>query len=229
MFLASDLRNPLAYPAGRKPGFDRRHPLSNGCLASVIPSGANIVNLLSGAVGTVTGGVGSPAILVDGHLGPAIQPVTGQVPSVSIPIGAHLPVTVACFSIINTSSTAMFCGSTAWRFDNTGGHFRMVANSVTAIDSGITISVGVPYFFAASASSSKSSFVIANLLTGTVSGVAGGGSGTPSSDSGFSNTGIAGTSITGQVVGGPAMFAAAFTSLDQLLQWAQRPWDFWYP
>jgi hypothetical protein len=106
-----------------------------------------------------------------------------------------------------------------------------LAVASAAFQAGITLSVGVPYFVVCSFNGSKGSFVTVNVLTGQIYT-------TTTSTARTIGTTTAGAYQIGAIASSgdsplsyihAAMYSAGYLSLQQLLAWAQSPWDFWYP
>lgn len=229
---------PLAYPAGRVPGFDPTHPAAEGCAFSgIAASGGGFINVLNGNPGTQGG---SPSAVIDGNIGRAsLYSGSNDNSNFVVPILSITSCSIAAilrivsisgnnaFIIGNNSTTLVYVASTGV-VDIFG-----IGNSVTA-SSGIALSAGVPYFVAGSVvngSGNPASFVVVNLKTGQIL--------TASATATATSLGSGSPLYIGNrnTLNRPpdASIAAAMISynnylpLPTLLQWAQRPWDFWYP
>jgi hypothetical protein len=109
---------------------------------------------------------------------------------------------------------------------------QLVSAGIGNISSGISLSLNVPYFVAASCTGSTGTtavFVVVNLLTGQTKTATVGGlqnfAGTTTQTLGYDNF------STDYWLGNIAavMVSGSFTPLTQLRSVAQRPWDFWHP
>jgi hypothetical protein len=227
-------RNPLAFPSGMVAGFDPSHPLSKNIRFSGIASDGNFFNLLSNKPGTV---VGAPSANIDAILG-SNATFTNSTDAANFSGQSTVNdgnVTICCIVYFNSvsASQALFASSsvnTGWRFayDNPSGYFNIIAGGVTGINMGIAPVANVPYFLAASASSTQSSVVLARLDTGKVTFATSTGA-SPVAPNGTYQVGNDTFSEVAKAKISTVMFSASFTSLQQLLQFAQDPWSFWYP
>lgn len=237
---------PLAYPAGRAPGFDPTHLASAGGVAiSVIAANSvNFIDLLNGTSGTVTVGNQTFTSSMNGFLGPCVtQSATASGTGITTfrggIVGTPTSFTLAAFfslsSVSNfsgligttTSTTvrgnALFCQTTNLRL--------LTLNGTT--NSTLTIAANIPYFAAVSEAGAIANFVLVNLSNGNMQ---------TASVSNFNSNGTGNGTITiGNIYNNnspidgfngsisAAMYSYAGLSVSSLLQWAQRPWDFWYP
>jgi hypothetical protein len=248
------LRSPFAYPgASAIAAVDRRHPvyttgLRHSCVA--LGNGA-MVNLLTGkvlGVGNPGSGPG-PIISVMTPFGPAVntarQWAALQVPAV-IPKEQFANFTGAAIVYVDsistnnqhltgTSSTNISQDTTTWLLGS-GAGFNFSNRGVNFITNGTFPAVaGHTYFFAASAiangTGSRRHAVCVDLTTGKTTSISqAGGINTVTADVNY----VVGSTfdynpphVGGQMIA--AMMANAYTSLNDLLAWAERPWDFWYP
>jgi hypothetical protein len=243
-------RNPLAFPAGAKAGFDPRHPASARTVFSCVPAGGNFANLLNGSHGTIAAAAASPSI--HGVLGPSTTlDNTGQIQfPVAAPNGGFddsttgQGVTLAAIFASNTNgfravvgasnnagNAAIFIGTY-----NVGPVFwaNVSGSTLGAYVTTIPFVAGEPYFLIASMTPNADiSFLVKNLRTGVVQAQVVAGTG--GVGSGFFNTfdyyglGALGgqSSVNGPVAAG--MLAQRSMSMSQLLAWAADPWAFWYP
>lgn len=198
-----------------------------------------MINVITGAVGTVTG---TPNNRIDKTIGPTFSELAlNDVVSLPFPTGTILkttPITGAyiCFSGGTGNGTWGAMGN------NTGGGFSFGwTNSTTpafgfygpagTTDIGTVARViNTPYFFACSSKDNVTDQVVVNLATGQVfvSTAAG---------RTLDTNNTTGTFLMGKLVtagSGNGIAAAMFTtgdrlSITQLLQWAENPWSFWYP
>lgn len=234
------LGSPLAYPAGVAPGFDSSHVAASGTHFSGIAHGTGYVSLTDSQKLTVPGT--APSNSVDGYLGKASNFSGGATNNFWVvpnrPTAIETDITIAAIvkmTVSGASNQGIFCSDSS----NTGGvglrltagdNIGIVYTSRNAINSGITLSVNVPYFIAASRTPSDAVFVVVNLLTGKVQTASvGGGASTPLA-AGASSYAIgmyAAQVWNGQIAA--VMHSGKFTPLATLLQWAADPWSFWYP
>lgn len=232
-------RNRIAFPGGN-PGFDQSHPAAAGTRVSAVASPTGNLTVLNRAVvtsaptitGTVTNKVSS--------IGPVINATaaSGNYISCNTVNPGATPVSVTVGLIVRPTAST----SSRWfRFNSTSA---LDANEVltlslvpnlntggTNFSSGITLTVGTPYFVAVSMFSNNTiNWVIRDLSTGDIF------TSTASIPAGTVTTSGTGTFFGGTGNVGSFADCAAFTyalnnylSLPQLRQWAQAPWDFWYP
>lgn len=227
--------NSLVFPGWREPGFDSSHPAAKNIWISAIPNNANYVNLLTGAVGTITGT--APTSQVFPLLGPVTKwAAASGTNAVLFPwsFAFSTTMTVAAFFYIFTLGTG-FQTITATAGNVTGGGFALTTDN-KQMDIGMTgvadhpllnVVQNVPYFFAGSANTARINQVLVRLDTGQVF------SGSTTSSTATSPTSknilIGAQNSAPNMYIGPVTWSAQFMSLAQLLAWAQRPWDFWYP
>lgn len=226
----------LSYPGGM-PGFDPAHPASYRCSFSAVAVGANFINLHSGLQrGTATT---LPTAAINGVIGPAPQfSSAGNALRFS---GSWniTPSAVTLAAIFQLSAASVANGVFGTAQSNTTGCYLeinaanhpalIVAASSSSTFTTITLSSGVPYFVAVSGNAAVQNCVCINLLNGEIQ------SASKSIALTFTASGPApaiglvldATGLSGQV----AAVCSGFNllSLAQLIQWAQRPWDFWYP
>jgi hypothetical protein len=224
--------NPLAWPAGRAPGFDPAHPAANGSyILSFVPSGKALLNVMSGqAVASVT------SQGIDGILGPV---VTGS--TTNTPIAA--PASPAAFTAGGFVRAPATLGNPGYVFTTQGttannlgicargGEWQINIGAGTSYYFGsLAIAVNTAYFFAFSDFKSSANWIIVNLQTGQA------WSGTTSTTAllSQSDTGIDFcTNTLGRPWGGPIgplmLGWNVALSLGALLAWAADPWAFWYP
>lgn len=244
-------RNPLAFPGGRNPGFDPSHIAAAGIAPghglSAIASGANMLNLLTAAKGTINGTVTAKVV---GNLGQtaglnnAGSQLTFPAQSTATDISGTIAIifqTPNAFTTNQWFATNIINGGFHLTPNGAGAttqaEFVFGGTGVTTLQSTFPnpIAQNIPYFLAASASSTQAAgasatvvnFLLLNLLTGQVqTSTATAAKLTPAAASG-TITICQSAALMGQVAA--AMFAPSFMSLPALLQWAQSPWDFWYP
>lgn len=235
--------NPLAYP-GRLPGFDPGHfALGGKPLYSGVRSGANFINLLTSASGTVTGTFTSA---LDGNLGPSLGcgaiANSNQIAVSGAPQIAYQQGTIA--AIVRPSDVTNFNAIFAGSPNTSGGLDLFFANDSgalgdlmmrvfgTNIRSNINNTVaGVPYFVVASCDAATNiNFLQVNLNTGRVDTATAASSATlPLLDGTFlvAQWRGGGLGCTGNLAA--VMYSGTYLSMAQLKQWAQDPWAFWYP
>jgi hypothetical protein len=231
-------RQSLVYPAGRAPGFDQTHVAASGiCLghgfSALALGNGGLVNLLSGAPGVLNGTLSA----VMTGVGPAVASAgSGYLTFPGQSTAADPSFTTAMIFVPNAVSGSKFLFSfSSGGGNNTNGLFLSGAQLCgyrhsTAALSGINLTSGVPYFIAASANSSTVCFVVVNLLTGVTEMAIASLGGTPAAGNGTYVVGA--TSSLAQEASADycaVMYAPACMAPAQLLQWAQSPWDFWYP
>lgn len=232
-------RNPLAYPAGYRPGFDPSHPasafirnrLTAGKLkgGSFISQGGNMVDIVTGIVGTITGTV-TPAI---DKIGPTVSPVstgTVQFSGYENGYGAGKGTVAGIFIVQQNSgygeNGGVYAGqSLALRLIESGGTnwspYAYLSGSNTAFP--IFPYAGYhPYFMAVSGEGAEGRYIWANLQTGKIGYGSFAASGSQSSDG---LVRMLGPSCNYACT----MYSTAPLSMAELHQWAADPWSFWYP
>lgn len=259
--------NPLVYPGNRRPGFDPNHVALSGLNAGAgmaaghgfsgiagNPGQVSFVNLLNGKPQSSTNG--TPTAGVDGAIGPFVNfgpggasdslYFSGQNTAYNAAVGDNY-VTIGLILVPTSVTGALIY------FHNSSDNFGVWAGStggnvytgLTAFgetpQSGITLSVNVPYFIGyssfiqgAGGSTQLFNFVVKRLDTGAVqlaqATLAAAGSNPPRVSSGtyvvgaFSSAGNAGKAKIAA-----AMWSPSFLSQAQLRAWADDPWSFWYP
>ncbi len=223
--------NPLAFPAGRAPGFDPTHPAAKGCILCMVAFGASYLNTANGKV--ATGGFTSkidsigPAIVNSGSSNTAISgPVapTSVVVAGIFRLGATLnsPGYLLCSSGTTGNNIGLATRSGEWQFQINGTLGPSLTSPLPVINT--------PYFVVFSNYNSVLNYVIVNLATGQT------WSGSVTSEAMSANadtTVYLNSNSLNKPLGGPcAALALCYNnplSLSQLLAWAARPWDFWYP
>ena len=227
--------NPLAFPGGA-PGFDPTHPAAVGTIVSLITSGGTFINLINGEA--VTSTVGSPLLAMDGLIGPSVNDAASL--ELNYAIASPTSATsVNAAAIVRTSSSI---GNPGYIFTTQGtlanniglgtrsGEWSFQVNASFAEISAPVPATNTAYFIAFSNYNSMMNWVIVNLYTGqTWSGSLSLGAMSTQSDTTlymFHNT------LGKPWLGLCATFMLAYNnplSPSKLNQWAQRPWDFWYP
>jgi hypothetical protein len=244
MFQSEQLDNPLAYPAGRAPGFDPSHPAmarANGrCRLSVFASGASFINLLNGAPGTVTGAINSSVI--DGALGPATAFTNSGTGIITYPTPTGVNDTMQTIAVLVRFTTLTVnyqtivsgpSGAVLFTL-NPSNLLGLYFNFASAfVSSGLTPVVNVPYLAIASynTGNTTANFLLLNLKTGqiqtatvssaSVSTVASSGT------YGLGSTGNANQGLGGNLAVGTII--PNYLSPQELAVWAADPWSFWYP
>lgn len=226
--------NPLGFPGGVLPGFDPSHVASRKIAFSCVASGANFVNILTGATGIVTSGTPTASML--GSIGPsvnfplagdqikvpgvAIDNVTGTMASIFVHTGQNFP------SLITSGST----GSAEVTFGldplvlNLNGWAHASIDSVVAVTA-----LGVPYFAAVSWDANGVNFILVNLATGQTFADTIGSTTFSGAADGFYLLGVGGGGNAPQGGVATGMCSGYKMSSQELRQWAQDPWTFWYP
>jgi hypothetical protein len=233
----------LAYPAGFAPGVDPAHPISKNAVLSWVAS-LPLQNLVGGAQGSYADAYSYPA--VDGVIGPSISVNDGGGKTGGITFslaGKFAPITMAFIGVVNNKSYA---------FGSMNGVSAKGASYSTSLGFGIGTNVsfnsnagyagysppeiapvGHPFFYAVSYKDSTTVYLVfVDLTTGQIY-----------SEQGTTNGPGTGYSFTSVNVGSGgnygsnldqsriscAMLSQSYTPTDQLLNWAQDPWAFWYP
>jgi hypothetical protein len=244
-------QNPLAYPAGVAPGFGPTHMASapgnsqyNGVFSCCALPNGNMYSVKQGTPGSITG---TPTTNIDGRAGPLLKLATsasylqfGNQPNVPSTVTQH---TMAVIVGAGGASNDAWIVTESISNSNSGG-FAFFWNAGTpAIQiqrGGLNISMtnyvwtaGHTYFVVVSGNASLVNFLQLDLVNGKIitqvvaTGLSGGSFTTANTYS------VGGRQ--GQALGCPDGIAAAmaninlYLSMPQLLQWAQSPWDFWYP
>jgi hypothetical protein len=244
-------RSPLAYPAGAVPGVDLNHPVlagGNKIIRSVIAVNGNLVDIPTALAGTQNV---LPAASTDGVIGPVVIGATDVSGSVST--GQFFPQSVTApngitLAFLTRIPAGLASGTFHYLIDDSTGYFLELDNSApvgklaldfyttgTAVTSAIAPTLGNPCLLLVTTNSSYSFFVIKDLITGKVLTDLKGGTTTPTSSETvacFNNYTVLSAFANGRSWGGPMAAAAIINgscSPSALLQWAQSPWDFWYP
>jgi hypothetical protein len=231
-------KNRIVYPGDRLPGLDPTHAASQGVVFSGIAAGANFINLLNGAPGTITGSTSTGTL--DGVIGPRYQSnsVAGSTGStkftISTPGGTGRTYAVIFRSAATLSGTnglfveAAGANAQAVRHNGTGISFSV--GGVGSGSTGITLAASTPYFLAASLPTGAAwRWALVNLVTGQMTSGTATNAAVTQPTTGF----IIGNLFAGNVSGtdyfAAAMYSTAVLSAAQLAQWAADPWSFWYP
>ena len=239
-------RNPLTFP-GRAPGFNPSHPAAKGILPgfgfSGVASGANFINLLTGAPLT-------PAVAVDisakifGSIGPAVvfnnndSVVESLGNAVKNPLSCTMAVVFICNTLANTSLLLSTMNSGGGGnggyifFIDTNNKINCSIPGGTNITSAAAITNNIPYFALGSSNSGATNIVIKRIDNGEFFSTVGGGL-TPQTvtfNGSYSIGGWQGTSgFQSRSSLAAAMWAPSYLTMPQCLAWAAAPWDFWYP
>ena len=229
-------QSPLIYHGGR-PGFDPVHPASNGIRFSGVASNKDFINLLATPpLGVATGS----SLVVDGLIGQAAKfsgfghwvKFSGQ------STANDQAATVGCILRLNAlsgtptifASAATTATGYALQINSSGAMtFYNNASGITGASS-FSLIAGTAYFLGGSYNSGVANFVAVNLQNGQIQ---------TSSTTGMStaNTAPDGAYLIGSDQFGNSsassiaaiMVSSNLMSIQQLLQWAQDPWSFWYP
>src|SRR5271166_3962972 len=219
--------SPLAYPVGRQAAVDPKHIASAGLSASVVATSGSLQEIISGVNATLS----TVSFKTLGTLGPSANPS-----------GLASKGTLTISGIVGTLGAIFQSGGTV-----TGGPYAIVgvgnptlvqeifisAGAIGGMNTspGFPIAANTPYFLAYSGNSTINNYVMVNLKTGqlysyTITGSYGGD---PTYTTiWLGNNGSSGTAgLRGNIA--TAMVANNYLSLEDLVAWAQAPWDFWYP
>ena len=230
--------NPLVFPGGNAV-FNPAHPAAgNNVRYSGVARAGSMINLITGKGATVNGAITAG---VHGKIGATVVNTTSTaylsapgliLASTALTFGAIFAPTAALANSV-LFSTAGGSGSAAdtWFQNASGlGPGLFVGNSFQ--NSGLILTNGVPYFIAVSFNGATMNSIATNLNTGvsaTASAPVAKAIATPNVAT-YILGGIpsAGFQMDGALAA--IMYSANnFLSLPQLLNWAQSPWDFWYP
>lgn len=233
--------NPLAYPAGRLPGFDPSHVAAPICRFSGITAGGGFVSCLNGARGVAAG---SPSSLQFGSLGPVTAfPNAGGADQYKFSGGPVVTDTIATLAAIFYLTTVSASAQSILQSSGIAGGLAIEANATTGVfiisvvgaavpSSGLALVANVPYFVAASVNQNKpvQNYVIARLDNGQIKTATTATAGSASVNDGKVIIGNRTTNAL-PLLGGvaAAMYSGQFLSLQQLATWAADPWSFWYP
>lgn len=233
------LKRGLSYPGSFNPGFDPSHILATGGnvrFSGISSNGGNFTNLLNG-VSAIRNG---PSVTtLHGICGPTMNNVASGnnfCKFTGSPTNADSVMTLATIFVHNGTSQDILINSTS---SITAG-YGLFANPTLAIinangslggSSGVSLTVGTPYFVIMSAiSASKVNYLIMNLTNGSIK-TAAVGSGLVSSTASDGNIIIggngAGNASNCQIA--TAAWSAVYLSIPQMLLAAADPWSFWYP
>jgi hypothetical protein len=228
----------LAFPGGRKPGINPKHPaMAGGQLlysAVATSNGANFVDLRTGTPGTPGG---SPTTGINGTIGPTAT-FTGNPDSVVIANTAQLTTATGHTCAIIFVQNSLPGGNVfLWTQDSSGEFSLFFWNDIVHmwgngdIQSALAPATGIPYFLIMSAGTSSYNAVLKRLDTGQIitdTGSSGWSSSTFGStwSIGFDNNNSNRQSHASMAAS--AAFAN-YRPMSTLLAWAADPWGFWYP
>ena len=239
--LAGNLRPSLAFPGGN-PGFDPAHPASlNLAYAGVATNAGSFISTVAGGVASFSGTSPSAGI---SSIGPYSYETASyayvSAPSLSPVTPGFVTTAVICRPRSSAALQILFSSTSATNATAYGLYLASLAVGVQYGGNGsgvpgITLTAGTPYFIAVSAdgyTAQTEYFVVCNLRTGQIQSATTNTScgSTPGASSG--NVAIGGRNYANnQSLCEIAAVMQSVTKLSpmQLLQWAQRPWDFWYP
>jgi hypothetical protein len=226
--------NPLAFPGGA-PGFDPSHPAANSCRFSGIAVPPNFLNLLNGNYGVISG---APSAATLGVLGPATNFPSASSTAVNSFSGKSTTndtrITLAALVQWTSTSNQSVLLSTSslnsgWRLDvSTSSIISITAGTVGDLN-GPTIVANIPYFVAASVNTNVVNFVLLRLDTGALVTSTTAGSSPIAPNGTYQIGNLSAFNLPAKAYVGAAMISASYLSVPALRQWAQRPWDFWYP
>lgn len=241
--MAKVTRNKFVYPAGITPRFNPSHIAAAGMtqglgFSGVATATGGFINLLNGVPGTVIGAVSANT---QGVMGPAAYASAGGFTwgSYTTNINSTPGNTMA---VILTNKVDNGLAGTLLATNGGSGIFNFGVNNLqpwmfqgsAGQDTGYTTLLNVPYFLAVSSNSSTTNFIVARLDTGqVVSQLTIAAPGTIT-NAAFTNYNILNASPSGVAFNmngsmAAAMHAPSYLTPQQLFQWAQDPWAFWYP
>lgn len=227
----------LSYP-GNRSGYNPMHVLGQANLSAVSRKAGTLTNLLDGRPGTINGGSISANVILTGH--GARVGTTSSIRFGNSPAPSNDSVTFACIVVPNSSvaNSAIFdtdgagTGGNGFGWQSASLVPRLVVKpSFTNVSSGITLSVGVPYFIAASCNSSASNHLVMRLDNGVISTSSTTGLTTPSAPNGTCTVGNFGatSNFASDMTYHAIMWSSIFSSKQALLLAASDPWSYWYP
>jgi hypothetical protein len=234
------LRYPLVYP-GTLAAVNAAHPMALGArYAGVAAPGGAFINLFTGKPSVPTNGTLTTGVF--GSLGPTVNSVGSTVYNAIANPYADSPSAITFAAILSPiaasggGANVIFSTNPATTVNSAGLKLGpaldleiFTGNNAYASGLPATLSGNKPAFIAASFQNGKQNWVYADLPTGRVFAI--------TTTAALSVT--AGTSTWGVGYSGIASlqpnsniaavaYSANFLSLQQLIQWAQAPWDFWY-
>lgn len=223
---------PLAFPAGRRPGFNQNHLALNrlGCRYSCVAERGNIVNLLTGKQGVMTGSFVNKML---GSVGPSIFADSNNEATIS-GLSTLNPTNGTVAVIFSHDGNAagnkgLNNGQVVPLYNNAFKVFW--ANSSNVLDTGIILSANRFYFAIASwiSNATLTGFVVdlTNGVTVYSTQSIVGNSTVAEGSTDVIPFGNAGTTV------GYTLAAIAYTykymNEKELRKWGQDPWGFWYP
>jgi len=230
---ALTVRDPLAFPVGRAPGFDPTHIASSGIAPYTgyvgTPNGAVIRDILRPAASIISASLSSS---IYGGLGQCVYASIGYQYSPSYYFGPSPGITFAAIHVPTSSNASdVSQAGPQSRLSLTAGSTKnpiLWIGTTSATFSTISLSLNIPYFIAVSGNTSAANCVVVNLLTGAIQSGSVTGSYTIPTP-GANNFDAIG--YNGNCYGyyAAVMYGPSYLSPAQLLAWAQSPWDFWYP
>jgi hypothetical protein len=228
-------RDRFAIPNSRLAGFDPSHVAGKNVFVSALSVGSNFLSLLNGARGTLVGTPTAPAY--DSLIGRATAFTSAQATQFSS--YTTTPAAVTFGAIIRTGALAGFDPLLSTGSNAAGFAFYASRSGDVAIDcfaggtvhSGFGLVNNTAYFIVGSFDQTTTSwsFAVCNLLNGSIKSSKGSTNPTPTNTyNGLFNIG----SFQGnqcQSTLAAAMHSTKFLSVNELLQWAEDPWSFWFP
>jgi Concanavalin A-like lectin/glucanases superfamily len=223
--------NRLGYP-GTLPGFDVSHPASEGIgVSAVVVSGALPLEIIKGTLFTSSGAAQTP---VQSVVGPALYNAGTGYANGGVSNVSFAKITQACIFVPQALSTSGLTGIVSatilYIYGASGGTAITYLGGIR--DSGVQLVVGRPYFFASSYSNDAVGTlnqIVKDLQTGQITTnvqTIGPSGGLANSNYCFGGDG-AGAASNSQIAA--TMYSTSFLSMEQLRQWADDPWSFWYP
>lgn len=234
-------RNPFAYPSGTAAGINPNHvALSGGTLRfSGVARSGNFVDLTRGIGGTT---FGSPVRVIDGNIGDSVRSsaaagmtfsgrATSDPKMTFAAIVKWVNVAAATFSFVFANSGSTSGYNAIWA--NTDGSLGMRYAGGNVSSTVSLVANNIPYFIVGSMGAGcPIQFASVRLDTGStlynLRTTPGAYSDTPNGSyvlgnwPGLSNFGMVGSIAAFAYING-------YLTQQQLLQWTQAPWDFWYP
>lgn len=256
MLLLPRPRNPLAFPAGRSPGYNPDHLIAGRCFFSACAAD-NYYNRAVSQRASLANGNNTIQFGIDGTIGPwgkcstvgfgndanyfrytGISGYKTDGDGFTVVSIQRTPPTADGFVAATVAVHKASFGSTGHGlifFSSFG--LNHIINSSGSTFSGITIDADTPYFVASSnswGSPGRAVGVVRNLLTGKLQVATPQAPNTTSpSDidvvnifAGYQDTA---SSRGGNVKHAAVMFTNRFNDIDMLSRMSLEPWDFWYP
>jgi hypothetical protein len=203
--------------------------------AGVAAPGGGFINLLTGKPGVATGGALTTAVLPGLGLATACNQTTRYV-AIANPY-ADTPTATNFAAILTPTANNGFTNFVFATNGSSGGGLTLVsvrpgfyANGVSTTSTLPVLTLNQPYFIAVSISTTGYNWVSVNLVNGRVSVQTSVGAMTMGVGTATWTVSIAsGNSQANATIAAVAYSVNNFLSARQLRQWAQAPWDFWYP